>query len=347
MLEFISSNILLFVALGVILVFALLFVVVKFSRWKTPKVTKVFEKKSGEASASAGENKTEDKQEKPKEEKTEKIDKDESKTEETKEQTEKKETDEGETQTKKEKPKRSVEKLYKRTVLEPEETKTEEPQTSTSSISEEELLSKMEFVRSSKKVSKLVKVSKNEPLAEELETMVTDEPYLPPPEDASEQVKKSRRNYHLKEHKSHFDKSKRLSKFVEQDNFDDMFDSHISDDYLDIDVSRHLDTSEDVLTRLFDRASKTIAGSSVRLVSDDDDEEKANIKTDKAVEEAYLEKKKREIFAQMISEENGEDYISEDMKLGEIDIDESMKLDTRTILVADALINRKGKNGKK
>ena len=38
-----------------------------------------------------------------------------------------------------------------------------------------------------------------------------------------------------------------------------------------------------------------------------------------------------------------EEEISEDMQLGEIDIDEKTKLDTKTLLVAEAVVNRKKK----
>ncbi len=335
MLNFISNYPLLFVAIVLILVFVLLWFIIKTSRGK-PTITNVIEKKTPEKEPEqiAVEQLDDKEQKNAKDENNESNSK-----------TKKKKNKEK--RVKKIKEKRSIEQVFKREEKQTPISKSDdlmEKDKPQSTITEEELLSKMEFVKSSRKVSKLVKLSEKEAEVIKLDELVTDEPYLPPEPNANEKTKSSRKNFHLRHHANYFDKSKRLSKFVKEDNFDEMFDSHISDDYLDIDISRHLDTSDDVLYKLYDRASKTLANSDKRLISDEDEDTEKR-KTDKIFEEAFIEGKRREIFAKLISGDD-EEEISEDMKLGEIDIDEKTKLDTKTLLVADAVIRRKGRGNK-
>ncbi len=319
MIEFIKNNTLLFVFIVLILIFALLFFIIKTSKSKTKSTIKKENNNSDDKTES---------------EKTAKEGEDNPNLNQKSDKSSKK-------RVKKVKEQKSVEKIFKREETAKSEDVIKPQQESVSSISEEELLSKMEFVKSSKRVSKLVKVSK-EDVTEGFETLITEESYLPPEENSDEYDKKLRKNFHLKQHSKYFDKSKRLFRFIKEDNFDDMFNSHISDDYLNIDISRHLDTSENVLNKLYNRASETIANSDKRLISEDDDEQSRR-KVDKDFNEAYIEKRKREIFAELISSDNRREDENENMRLGEIDIDDVIKLDSKTILVADAVLNRKGK----
>ncbi len=335
MLEFISNNSILFIAIVFVIIFVLLFFIIKTSRSGKKEITQAIVKDKKEAETISETDKKKKSKLKIKKQKNAKKESEDLNLDEKEQNITKK-------RVKKAKEKKSIEQVFKREETQSADESNFLPESNgktESSISEEELLSKMEFVKSSKKVSKLVKLSEKEELAAELESLVTDEPYLPPAVDESVESKRSRRHYHLKEHTKHFDKSKRLSKLVEQENFDEMFDSHISENYLDIDISRHLDTSENVLNKLYDRASKTLANSDKRLISDDDEDNEKR-KTDKAYEEAYIEGKRREIFAKLIAGDE-EEEISEDMQLGEIDIDEKTKLDTKTLLVAEAVVNRK------
>lgn len=340
MLEFISNNTLLVVAIAFVLILILLFFIIKTSRSGKREVTPLISKEKAD-SENLPETKTKkklyNKEKKPKREKLKKE----------KQNPEEDEQSDSKKRVKKVKEKKSIEQVFKREEKQtPIKVNEEDSETNTSesSISEEELLSKMEFVKSTKRVSKLVKLSEKEEIVNELESLIIDEPYLPPAEDSSVEVKRRRRNYHLKQHVKHFDKSKRLSKFVQEENFDEMFDSHISDDYLDIDASRHIDTSDEALNKLYDRASKTLANSGKRVISDDDEDNEKR-RSDKLFEEAFIEGKRREIFAKLIAGDDDEE-IDENLRLGEIDIDEETKLDSKTLLVADAVVNRKKFNKK-
>ena len=58
----------------------------------------------------------------------------------------------------------------------------------------------------------------------------------------------------------HFDRTRRLSKMIRDDSFDDMLESHISGHYLNIDEKRHLRISEDFSENTFDGIDVATAG---------------------------------------------------------------------------------------
>lgn len=111
----------------------------------------------------------------------------------------------------------------------------------------------------------------------------------------------------------HFDHSRRLSKYIKENNFDGMFASHISDYYMKMDdIDKHVGVSDESLGKLYKKASDTINNSEKRLSSG-------------IVEESIA---RSEI-------ENMEDVIT----------DEELKsiADLRTVVITDSIMNRKKK----
>ena len=113
----------------------------------------------------------------------------------------------------------------------------------------------------------------------------------------------------------HFDHSRRLSKAIREDDFDNMFQSHISEKYLNINSDKHLNLNEDFQKKLFDRTEKMLSNSNAKVSNDehekksfslfsdnslvvddsfedDEDEVKINMKT-ALLADTFLGKKKR------------------------------------------------------
>lgn len=111
----------------------------------------------------------------------------------------------------------------------------------------------------------------------------------------------------------HFDHSRRLSKFIKEDNFDDMFASHLSS-YTDRieDIDKHLNISDESLNKLYDKASKTIDNSKRKIVSD-------------VIKESINDS----------IEEHNENVVSNE--------ELQTKIDLKTMLIADTIMNRKKK----
>lgn len=111
----------------------------------------------------------------------------------------------------------------------------------------------------------------------------------------------------------HFDHSRRLSKYIKENNFDGMFASHISDYYMKMDdIDKHIGAGNKRLEKLYDKASKTLDNSEKRLSGGN-------------VEKSII---KSEI-------ENMEEVIT----------DEDLKsiADLRTVVITDSIMNRKKK----
>lgn len=232
---------------------------------------------------------------------------------------------------KKAKEKPSVQKIYERA---PKKEHTEESAEAKSSISEEELLQKMQFVKSSKKVSKLVK-------NEDIEELQAVSEVIGDMKDGEESSQISQTLLNLTEQKhGHFDKSRRLHRCIQDNNFDEMFCSHISDSYLNINSDKHLKVDQDFESKLFDRTSKMLANSGAKVLVDEssvDGDVNTSIKVDKNYMKSWLEDKRREELANLISvknkiEENQEDGI-EELKEDEFN--------ARSLLLGQILMNRK------
>ena len=243
----------------------------------------------------------------------------------------KKKSKNAEKKIKKSKNKPEVQKVYER-VVKKKEDDAQEIKTNPS-ISEDELLSKMQFVKTDKKVSKLVKT-------EDIEELQAVSDTINELKDENGQVAQETLLNLVKQKHGHFDKSRRLHRCVQEDNFDEMFCSHISDSYLNINSDRHLKINEDFETKLFDRTSKMLANSGAKVLVDEssvDGDVNTSIKVDKNYMKSWLEDKRREELANLISvknkiEENQEDDI-EELKEDEFN--------ARSLLLGQILMNRK------
>lgn len=71
----------------------------------------------------------------------------------------------------------------------------------------------------------------------------------------------------------HFDHSRRLSKAIKEDNFDNMFDSHITEKYMNINSNNHLNLNEDFERKLFERTEKMICNSKCKCKCNDESNE--------------------------------------------------------------------------
>ncbi len=195
---------------------------------------------------------------------------------------------------------------------------------------EEEFLKKMQFVKTSKNISRL----KPYTAEQQIEAENIEELTLAPHEceECGEVHKPS----------SYFDRSRRLSKMIQESSFDDMFCSHISEKYMNMDdISRHIRNCDEIEQKLFERAAKTMANSEVKVNITDDG--KVKELSDKDSMKSWLEERRRQELAKYVTSNNEEvvnlsvDYDFEDLTQGEFD------LSARTVLIVDSILNRKGK----
>ena len=109
------------------------------------------------------------------------------------------------------------------------------------SAEEEELLKRMQFVKSSGKVSKL-KPYVSEKIEENFENVVEEQPVFDNLVQEVEELKTS----------THFDRTRRLSKMIKDDTFDDMFCSHISEKYMNMDdIEKHIRNCSEIQEKKF------------------------------------------------------------------------------------------------
>ena len=323
MIEFLNSNPIIALAIAVVVVFVLMFVFVKPGKKKTKKSTN--QEKSDKKETS--EQKTEQGQLEEK-----------SKTDEA---VEKQQNDESEVVVKKKvkraKQKPEISQVYQRTSLKDSENNDKKEEIEVVG-DDDDFEKRAQFVKTSNKVSKFVGFSdiaeKEMELVEELSEM--------PVSDFDE-------NCELCEKKQkHFDHSRRLSKMVQDESFDDMLTAHISDKYLNINVDKHLKLGDDFSEKLFDRALKTLSNSSAKVIVDElgQNMESDKIYGDKDYMKTWLEERRREELAKImvISDKINEDELSEEF----IDaVKHDIDLSPKNIIVVDSIINRKGKRLKK
>lgn len=226
-----------------------------------------------------------------------------------------------------------IEQIYKR-VYEKTEPKKEEVET-------DEFEGKQaQFVRSSGKVSKFIG----------FEEVAKKEEELAVAQMLQEQVQTETDCEICEPKAQHFDRTRRLSKMIRDDAFDDMLEAHISGHYLNIDEKRHLRISDDFSEKLFDRAMKTLSNSDVKVLVDDaDSEEKPfeKMRGDKAYMKEWLAERRRENMANFITVT---DQSSNETGLDEEDIEKlenEIDLSSKNIIVVDSIVNRKGKRKNK
>lgn len=203
-----------------------------------------------------------------------------------------------------------------------------EPETKNDEV-ESDLQKRAEFVNTSKKISKFSGLKNIEDVHDE---EISDIDSILQEYDENCEV--------CKEIASHFDHSRRLSKFIKEGSFDDMFASHISDHYMNIDSGRHLKL-EDIEKRLYDRTLKTLSNSEVKVLSDDEDKPSEKLRNDKDYMKSWLEERRREEYAKIIESQ-------EDSHVNEYAIDDvgDVSISAKNLIIADALLKRKKKISK-
>lgn len=124
---------------------------------------------------------------------------------------------------------------------------------------------------------------------------------------------------------SHFDHSRRISKCVKDDNFDNLFASHITEHYLKIDAERHLTRNEiDILKR----ADEVVENGQNRALDPESQEIYNNLKRDKDKLRFWLEQRKADEDFSENKEKNEMSYKLPEISLG-------------SLIVSDAVLNRK------
>ena len=144
-----------------------------------------------------------------------------------------------------------IEFVYKKT----EQSKKEEKIEDDTSKIDSELNERAQFVKTTNKISKFIGLSDiNEiQLKNEQEVFeIKDEQVFH--EDCNDSKCK------------HFDRTRRLSKMVKEDSFDDMLQAHISEKYMNIHSEKHLRFDDDFSSKLFARANNTIDNGSCNIM---------------------------------------------------------------------------------
>lgn len=116
----------------------------------------------------------------------------------------------------------------------------------------------------------------------------------------------------------HFDHSRRISKAIKEDNFDNLFDSHLSEKYMNINSDRHLKLDEKFQSDLFGRAEKMMAKSM----------EKLNMKPED-IDESQVPK--YSLFSQEVNV--SDDFVDED----------EVKVNMKTALIAETYFGKRKK----
>ena len=235
---------------------------------------------------------------------------------------------------KKTKEKPSVERIFAKQRQEAKEEKSKSKDDL--KYSEEEFLKDRQFVKTSKSVSKLAKIEKQPEEVVKEGTANEDKPII----QYSEKTSRSTRKTLARQKHGHFDRSRRLKRCIDTNDFDDMFCSHISEDYSNFDVDSHLRKTEIITDSLYKRASQTLANSAVKILGDEEDEHEVSgqIRSNKESMKIWLEEKRREELSKLIIRDN-EDNNDEDVVVR--DEFDDISLDAKNLLVVDSIMNRK------
>ena len=312
-----NSNPFALLAVGVVIVFTLMFVFVRPDKKKS-KSSKSADKKQ-ESTA---------KQEKTDGEEKEKTDKDDNLEKQTTEVSgDDKTADESSSakskkKVKKTKTKPEITQVYQRT----EKKQATEEQKSDDGISEE-MLGKAQFVNSSKKVSKFAGF-KEDAVQEQSsdDGLISEEMSSDIAEDCDD----------CKRIVKHFDHSRRLSKIIKEDSFDQMFMEHLTEHYMNIDVDRHL---RDIDEKIYERASEMLSNSDTKVLVEDDsaDIPVQQIKNDKDFMKSWLETRRRQEQANLISsaKEEYEEIALDRMATRDVNIN------AKNLVIASVVMNRK------
>ncbi len=299
----IFSNPLIILLAATLIVTALMFLFVGRKKKKNKKVEKVYDKETGEKKAEKIE-KVEEIQKSDNEEKAQKTDDFDEKRSDLFEKVE--ENDEN--ASKKEK---KITKVYVRKIKETNAKSVDESQVVDKY---QQLSDRAEFVKTSKTVSKFGSFKTDEQLAAEAAA-----------NEASAEVKQEDCVI-CEEIKTRIDHSKRLSKIIKDGDFDNLFVSHITEHYLNVDPGRHL--SSKIENDIFKRANELVENGTSRALDSESQIEYNKIKGDK--------EKLRFWFEQTVpvSSENIEEP-EDDFQL------EANNFSLKNMLLAEALLKRK------
>lgn len=280
---FIYSNQSWAVFILVVVVLVVLYLIIKALPTKVEKKQKKSEKQAGDVNKEESKDTGQDKVDESKQESTNDQEK----------------TQESENKDKKEAKKPKIVQIYKREKR--EDSSNGEKRKSIDPIYDRNV----EFINTSKNVAKF-KSFADESKEEVLEESKTDDYGF---------VSDTQEDCNLCENKvKHFDHTRRLSKAIKEDRFDEMFDSHISEKYLNINSDRHLNLNEKFQKNLFERTEKMLLNSENKVKNDehekssfslfsnnesvedfDDDEDvQINMKT-ALIADTYLGKRKRKL----------------------------------------------------
>ena len=323
MFEFLNGNPLIVLAFGVAVTFVLMFIFVKPSK----KSKKKSESKKDDSKDKVDKSKNENVEQQPAVETEVQT--------ETQDNVDKNKISKKRKKVHKSKSKPEVTHVYKKveendSFLKDEESGDEKPV--------DDLEKRAQFVKTSSKISKFIGLSDVVEVAEseQMQPGLTEMPVQDIQEDCEI----------CKKIVKHFDHSRRLSKMVQENAFDDMLEAHISDHYLKIDSNRHLGSSSDFSEKLFDRALSTLANSNVKVLANEDQTEEKpveKIKNDRAYMKMWLENRKREELNKLIAEpvEHAGFVIDEEF---EKELHDDIDLSPKNIVVVDSILHRKGRN---
>lgn len=205
---------------------------------------------------------------------------------------------------------KKVSKVYVRKSQEKKEEKNSEDDSKYQKLSE-----RAEFVKTSKHVSKLSNF-RDESEALEKEELT---------QEFKEEIKDCDTCNELK---SRFDRSRRLSKSIKDDNFDEMFASHITEHYMNIDTERHVSSS--IEEDIFKRANQLVQNGETRALDSKSQVEYNNLKSDKDKLRYWLEHTNAR-------EEKQETTVQEDME----NLKEEFNVSLRNLVLTESILKRK------
>ena len=317
MFEFFDSNPLIALAIGVVIVFVLMFIFVKPPKSKKKHTVKTDKKTSTD--------------------KPEKSDKEEKVEQPTTSDAAETSNVKKKKHLKKAKTKPEITQVYKRTVGQ-QKTSNEIKDENNNGV-DDDLESRAQFVKTSNKVSKFIGLSDvvNQEESEMVQEGFSEMPVSDFDENCDDCQKKVR----------HFDHSRRLSKMIQEDSFDDMLEAHISDKYLNINADKHLGVSPDFAEKLYGRAMNTISNSDIKVLVESETEEKPveQIRNDKDYMKTWLEQRRHtELSKLMMESGSSSDEVLSDDFVEEVKTD--IDLTPKNIIVVDAVLNRKSRNKK-
>ena len=315
--DILNSNPFALLAVGVVIVFILMFVFVRPDKKKS-KSSKSTDKKQ---ESTTKQEKTDD-GEKEKTEKDDNLEKQTIEASDDDKTADELSTAKTKKKVKKAKIKPEITQVYQRT----EKKQVTEEQKTDDGISEE-MLGKAQFVNTSKKVSKFAgfkedvvqeQISDDGLISEEMSRDIAGDC-----DDCKRIIK-------------HFDHSRRLSKIIKEDSFDQMFMEHLTEHYMNIDVDRHL---RDIDEKIYERASELLSNSDTKVLVEDDsaDIPVQQIKNDKDFMKSWLETRRMQERANLISsaKEEYEEIALDRMATRDVNIN------AKNLVVASVVMNRK------